>query len=235
MLNRLFFIAILCLSAGSALAEDPAPKAQPAETATKPNDTAPAPPTPVVDMRQVAVGDHWSYDLTDEISGEIKRRQTATVTEVSTKDVTVRIEIAGSDNVGIIIYDNSWNATKNGPQRFSPNDWSGIEQPLEVNKTWKIQSNRIDSNGAVWKRVGESRVTGKESITTKAGQFDTFLIETKFSAQNTNDRSRKTDAVVQTWFDPDINHWVKRSTVMRVNGHVLQNYVLELTGYGRRK
>jgi hypothetical protein len=235
MINRLVSVAIICLFAGSAFAGDPASNTPPAEAVAKPNDTAAVPPSAPVDMGQAAVGDHWSYDLTDEISGEVKRRTIATVTEISSNSVTIRTERVGADNVGIIVYDNSWNVVRSGAQRFSPNDGSGVELPLEVGKTWKIQSDRIDSTGAIWKKVGESKVTGKEKITTKAGEFDAFVIETKFSAQNVNDRTRKTEATVRTWFSPNVNRWVKRNTEFRVNGHLLQDYVIELTSYGRKK
>jgi hypothetical protein len=235
MINRFLLAAAFCLSVGSAFAGDPPSNTPSTEPAAKPNDAAAVPSSPPPDMRQVAVGDHWSYDLTDEISGEIKRRQTATITEVSSNNVTARTERDGTDTVGIVIYDNSWNVIRNGSQRFSPNDGSGIALPLDVDKAWKIQSDRIDSTGAIWKKVGESRITGQEKITTKAGEFDAFVIETKFSIQNVNDRSRKADSTVRMWFSPAVNHWVKRSTVLRVNGHVLQDYVIELTGYGRKK
>jgi hypothetical protein len=235
MINRLVSVAILCLFAGSAFAGDPASNAPPAEAVAKPNETAAVPPSAPVDMGQAAVGDHWTYDLTDEISGEVKARTTATITEISSNNVTIRTERVGADTVGIIVYDNSWNVVRSGAQRFSPNDGSGIELPLEVGKTWKIRSDRIESTGAIWKKEGESKITGKEKITTKAGEFDAFVIETKFSAQNVNDRSRKTESTVRTWFSPNVNHWVKRSTEFHVNGHLLQNYVIELTSYGRKK
>jgi hypothetical protein len=235
MINRFLLAAMLCLFSGSAFAGDPASIAPSAEAAAKPNDAAAVPPSTTPEMRQIAVGDHWSYDLTDEISGEIKRRTTLTVTDISPNDVTTRTERVGTDAVGIIIYDSSWNVIRNGSRRFSPNDGSGIELPLQVDKAWNIRSDRIDPTGVIWKKVGRSRVTGKEKIATKAGEFDTFVIETKFSVQNLNDPSRKSEATVQTWFSPDVNRWVKRSTVFRVNGHVLQDYVIELTSYGRKK
>lgn len=186
-------------------------------------------------MSQIATGDHWSYDLIDEISGEVKRKPTFIITEVTPNNITARTELPGSTNFGIVVYDLSWNMLKSGPQRFSPNDGSGIQTPLEVNKSWPVRSNRIDSTGQIWKKTGESRVTGKETVTTKAGQFDTFVIETQASAHNNNDYARKTDITVKSWYSPVINHWVKRSSVFRVNGHVLQSETLVLTGYGRKK
>lgn len=233
MLNRFLFIALLGLSVTSAYAEEAASQSTPAtSSAAKPAGAA---ASPVQDMQPIAIGDFWSYDLTDNISGELKQRRTARITEITPKSITARIERAGDSRVGIIVYDTAWDVIKSGPQRFSPNDGSGIQQPLEIGKSWKIRSDRIDSTGAIWKKIGESRVVGKESITTKAGQFDAFVIETKFSAQNTKDRARKTEGVVRMWYSPAIDHWVKRSIVFRVNGHVLQNYAVELTAYGRKK
>jgi len=227
MFSRFVSIAMLCLLASPVLADDPV---------AKPDTTAaPAQSSPAADMQQVAVGDHWSYSMTDQISGQLKQQQTVTITEISPKDITARTEIEGQSKFGIIVYDTSWNILKNNAQRYSPNSGLGIQKPLAINKSWAIRSDRIDPNGTVWRLNGQSRVTGQESVSTKAGKFDVFVIETKYTTQNTNDPTRKTDATAVTWYSPALDHWVKRSNVFRVNGHVLQNYVVELTSYGRKK
>ena len=54
---------------------------------------------------------------------------------------------------------------------------------------------------------------GHESITTKAGTFDTFFIETNFTGRNVQDSTLVNQNSWRTWFAPDIDHWVKRSLV----------------------
>jgi hypothetical protein len=226
-------ICLFCVS--SAFADDISSSGQPSDKAEKSSNAPPAVSPSPADMQQLAVGDHWSYDLTDEISGEIKQKETATITDLSSKDVTVRTELADSPKVGITIYDTSWNIIKINSTRFSPHDGSGVQLPLKIDKSWNTEADRIDSKGIVWKKTVQSRVTGRETIKTKAGEFDSFVIDSKFLVQNTNDRTRKTEAEVRTWYSPILNHWVKRASLVRVSGHVLQNNVLELTSYGRRK
>lgn len=78
-------------------------------------------------------------------------------------------------------------------------------------------------------------MTGQETVTTKAGKFDTIVYETKFSSRNTKDPTRSSDISARTWYSTDINHWVKRSIVVRQGGQVFQNEMVELTEYGRKK
>ena len=78
-------------------------------------------------------------------------------------------------------------------------------------------------------------MTGQELITTKAGKFETAIIETNFSMQNTKDPSRKSETSIRTWYSTDIDHWVKRNTMVRENGRLFQNVTIELTEYGRKQ
>jgi len=112
---------------------------------------------------------------------------------------------------------------------------TGIRTPLKPDAQWKFASDSTNSNsGATFKRTGNSRVTGQETITAKAGKFDTIVYETNFSSRNTKDPARSSDISSRTWYSTDINHWVKRSIVVRQGGQVFQNEVIELTGYGRK-
>jgi hypothetical protein len=136
----------------------------------------------------------------------------------------------------MIVYDTSWNTLKDSTWRHTPNDGSGVPLPLTVGKTWKITYQSTNSTtGAVWKRSGSSRVTGQESITTKAGKFDTFVIEANLTGQNAQNPTQKAELSARTWYSPEINHWVKRNIVIRQNGHVMQNNTTEFTEFVRKK
>jgi hypothetical protein len=208
-------------------------------TAQTPN-AAPAPAAieaapPQETMEDLQVGDHWTYQFRDEISGDVKSIITNTVTDLTDSQIGIRNSWAGNSNSGNQTFDRSWNLISNGVHRYSPNDSTGIQAPLTVGKTWAIKSTEINStSGFSAKRSGTSKVTTQERITTQAGTFDTFRIETSMQIQNSNNVTDKAQYIVQTWYAPTIDHWVKRSFVTRSDGRVRSNNTIELIDYGRR-
>ncbi len=186
-------------------------------------------------MEQPQPGDHWTYEIRDEISGTVSATRTNVITEVTPTEISTRVNTLGKPDPGQIVFDRSWNVTLSGIWRFSPNDGSGIQLPLVVGKTWTIQTNNVNtSNGNVWKRSGKSTVVGQETITTRAGTFETFKIETTFSGRNANVPTPKNEVTSVTWYAPAIDHWVKRTFVSRTENHLVTNNTIELTEYGRK-
>jgi hypothetical protein len=206
------------LFATSAFAEEPASDAPAAANA---------------DVRLAAPGDHWTYEVKDEILGTVKLTRTDIVTEVSKSEIAVRFDVANTDRFGSILYDRSWNIVRDGDFRYTPNDGTGMQLPLKVGAQWKFAIEVLNSrNGQTFKRVGTSRVTGHDSITVKAGTFDAFIIETNFTGKNIQDPTLINETSTRTWFNPDVNHWVRRNIVWRQRGHVVRNSTLELIDYG---
>jgi hypothetical protein len=194
--------------------------------------TAPA------NMQQPTPGDRWTYDVKDEISGALKLTRTDMITDVAKDEITVRFEVAGTGRSGNTVYNRSWDVLHDGPFKYTPNDGTGIRLPLTLGAQWKFAIDVVNiRDGNTFKRVGSSKVVGKESVTTKAGTFDTFVIETNFTGKNVQDPTLVNQNSWRTWFDPDIDHWVKRSTVWRQRGHVVTSETVELTAYspGRRQ
>jgi hypothetical protein len=121
-----------------------------------------------------------------------------------------------------------------GIWRYTPNDGTGIRAPLAVGKTWSFKATDLNSTAGVsWRRSGTAKVVAQESVTTRAGTFDTFKIETSLQFQNSNDPTKKYQAVFQIWYAPVIDHWVKRSFVSRSEGRVREKSTIELVEYGR--
>jgi hypothetical protein len=211
--------------------------AQQSPSPTDAPSSASPPPKAVVSMEEPLPGDHWTYEVRDEITGAVTATRENVVTEVTPKEVTVRYANLGTNNNdGLNIYDRSWNVLENRPWRFSPHDGSGIQAPLTVGKTWPVKTNNINSaNGNVWKRSGTSKVVGQESVTTRAGTFDTFKIETTFTGTNTNNPPQKNEVTSLTWYAPAIDHWVKRTFVSRADKHLQTSTTLELVDYGRKQ
>lgn len=190
----------------------------------------------LVPMEEPQPGDRWTYEVRDEITGTITATRENVVTEVTTNDISVRFKIVGTTNEGFTVYDRSWNLVEERPWKFSPNDGSGIQSPLAVGKTWPVQTNNVNSaNGNIWKRSGTSKVVGQESVTTKAGAFDTFKIETAYKAKNVNNPTLESEVTSLTWYAPAIDHWVKRTFVSRANKHLQISNTVELVDYGRKQ
>jgi hypothetical protein len=209
---------------------------------TTPADSPPAASSPAVEtpdsvepMEDAQTGDHWTYELRDDITGDIKSTITNTVTDVSSSEISIRTGQLGNPNSGYQTFDRSWNMTYNGIWRYTPNDGTGIRTPLAVGKTWSFKSTDLYSTAGVsWRRSGTAKVVAQESVTARAGTFDTFKIETSLQVQNANDPTKKSQAVLQIWYAPAIDHWVKRSVVTRSDGRVHDKSTLELVEYGRR-
>jgi hypothetical protein len=209
---------------------------------TAPGESSPPASSPAVEspntpepMEDAQTGDHWTYEFRDEITGEVKSTITNTVTDVSATEIGVRVATLGNPGIGFQTFDQSWNLTNNGIWRYTPNDGTGIRSPLAVGKTWSFKSTDLNSTAGVsWKRSGTSKVVAQESVTTRAGTFDTFKIETSLQIQNANDPTKKLQAVQQTWYASVIDHWVKRTFVSRSDGKVREKSTIELVEYGRR-
>lgn len=221
MLRRLLAGLIFLQCVTSAFAQNPVP-----------NASATASPG----VPKALVGDHWTYEVKDEISGAIKFTRTDMVTDISNNEIAVRVDFADPGRTSNIIYDRSWNILRSDPFKYSPNDGTGVQLPLTTGSQWKFAIDVVNSrNGLTFRRVGNSRVTGQESITTKAGSFNTFVIETNYTGKNVQDSTLVNQTSTRTWFAPDIDHWVKRNIVIRQRGHVVQNNTIEMIDYGRKK
>jgi hypothetical protein len=229
---RYVILAVVSLAATGAWAQTPSPAAAPPDAAT----TSAPPAKAVVPMEEPQPGDRWTYEIRDEITGSVTESREYAVTEVTPTEISVRYKVLGTRNEGLIVYDRSWNVVEDRPWRYTPNDGAGIQSPLAVGKTWPVQTNNINSaNGSVWKRSGTSKVVGQESLTTKAGTFDTFKIETTFTGRNVNNPTMKNEVTSLTWYAPAIDHWVKRSFVSRAEKHLQIDRVVELVEYGRKQ
>ena len=231
MLRYAFLAVIGLLATTGFLSAQTVPAESPPAAASPPAET-PNSPEP---MEEPQTGDHWTYEVRDEITGDVKSTFTTTVTDVSASEISIRSVQLGNNNFGYQSFDRSWNVTNNGTWRFTPHDGTGVRLPLAVGKTWSFKATDVNTSAGVsWKRSGTSKVTAKESVTTRAGTFDTFKIETSIETQNANDPTKKFQSVQQTWYAPLIDHWVKRSSASRSEGRVRDKSTVELVEYGRR-
>ena len=231
MLSRTALIAIALLASTHLAGAQPAAEATPAPAATP----AAAPASGSEAMEDPQTGDHWTYEVRDDISGDLKSTIIHTVSDVSGGNVEIRVTALNNANTGFLTFDRNWNIKSNATWRYAPTDGTGVSMPLAVGKTWPIKSNDTAiSVNATFRRTGTAKVTAKESVTTTAGTFDAYKVETSVNAVNVKDPSRKIQLVQTTWYAPEIDHWVKRSSETRLDGRVHDKSTMELIEYGRR-
>ncbi|QQO34573.1 hypothetical protein JJC00_02380 [Bradyrhizobium diazoefficiens] len=167
-MSRCATAAMICLLAG-------VPAAQAAERDALPGASSGVETKSPASMEEPMPGDFWTYEVRDEIGGSTEVRKSI-VTEVNPGDIRVDIT-GGKSGDRLNIYDRSWNLKSTGPWKYQPIDGSGIRMPLKVGAAWNVTADDVNSqNGNIFRRSVNSKVVGQETITTKAGRFDTFKI-----------------------------------------------------------
>jgi hypothetical protein len=181
----------------------------------------------------VRVGDRWSFDSKDEITGFPKDTFTRTVTEVSPNEVVVNQTFRGKNGSSLVVYDHDWNRLENSTTKFKPNDGQGIRQPLAVGKEWRSEQEArgAQSNSKI---TVASKVVVQEMITTPAGTFATFKIETHRREINANDQSKAWDYEDTGWYAPQINNWVRRTFVTKIQKRTSSITSEELIDFSRK-
>jgi hypothetical protein len=180
-------------------------------------------------------GDRFIYDTKDEVTGEPKGSYVAVVTEVTDKEIVNSISIPGKPGSRLVVYDRNLNRIDDSTWKFKPNDGQGVRLPLTVGKTWRIEYEaRNIQSGAVFRTTGLSKVAGQETVTTPAGTFETFKIESHFKSYNTVDQTKVTENDIVVWYAPEIYRWVRRTSAMRADKRLRSSTSEELSDLYRR-
>jgi hypothetical protein len=190
----------------------------------------------VPDVAGVLPGDRWVYELTDDITGDIKEVTTIVVIDVSENEINTRFSGRGSTiPPRLIVFDRNWNRIDDSIYKFRPSDGTGIQLPLQVGKEWRFESRATHfGNGTALSTTGQSKVTGREKVTTSAGTFDTFKVETAMRHVNANDQTKGSTGTSVLWYAPSINRWVRRTSKVQAEGRLRQSLTEELVDYSRK-
>jgi hypothetical protein len=73
----------------------------------------------------------------------------------------------------------------------------------------------------------------QEDVATLAGTFNTFKIERRVRQFNTADPSKLTENQILLWYAPRINHFVRRTTVVKFEGRTRSIMSEELADFTR--
>jgi hypothetical protein len=87
----------------------------------------------------VLPGDRWVYEVTDEISGDLKLTTTVFVLDVSEQEINTRVSTRAS-SARQIVFDRNWNRIDDSVWKYRPSDGAGIKKPLLVGKSGVLRA-----------------------------------------------------------------------------------------------
>jgi hypothetical protein len=188
-----------------------------------------------VDPGPIRVGDRWSYEIKDSLTGDLRPATTVVVGEVTDKEITTRVTARGRDRPPqAMVYDLDWGRIDDGAWKLRP-PGIGIKKPLQIGKEWRSDANGVHlQSGMTFRAEGVAKVVGREQVTTSAGTFDTFRVDMTVRMINTKDQSRSQTWTFVVWYAPAVNRWVKKTSEWRSEGRVRDSFSEELTDYSRR-
>jgi hypothetical protein len=187
-----------------------------------------------VEPGPVRVGDRWSYDIKDDATGDLRHAITVVVVDINESEITTRTIIRGKDRPQTMVFDRDWGRIDDGNWKLRPAG-IGIKAPLQVGKEWRSDANAMHlQSGVAFRASGVAKVVGEERITTPAGTFDTYRVDTMVRLVNTRDQTKSQTWTFVFWYAPSVNRWVKRKTEARFEGRIRDSSIDELTEYSRK-
>jgi hypothetical protein len=192
---------------------------------------AQTPEQPDIGLR---VGDHWTYAPKDEITGLPEETYTHTATEISANRIVIGVSAPGRSATRLIIFDRDWNRLEGRGVRFTPHNGLGFPAPLAVGKEWRTTCEvRNTDTGKAWKDSITSKCVAREAVTTPAGTFDTFKVETRLHEISAADPAKFWDYEYARWYAPEINRWVRWNSVGKAQNHLQSKRSEDLIEFGR--
>lgn len=183
----------------------------------------------------VRVGDRWTHEVKDGATGDIRTVMTLVVVDINDKETTTRVTYRGKDRPRTIAFDSQWAVLDDSVWKNRPAGLLGIKTPLQVGKTWRSETNSTNMHtGTTLRCSSVAKVVAQEKLTTQAGTFDTYRIETSMTQVNSNDATKSARLTYVHWYSPAINHWVKKTFEIRVEGRVRDSSMEELIEHSRK-
>ena len=105
----------------------------------------------LVDQGPVRAGDRWTYDVKDEVTGDLKGTFSSVVVEVTNKEINTRTFVRGRDRPQTIIYDLIWSRIDDGVwfNRATTGDFEG-------RRLWDPTRIRIKSESNNFRKLSSS-------------------------------------------------------------------------------
>lgn len=199
-------------------------------------------PAPLVESTDVKPGDRWVFTITDDITGDLLRTLTSTVTENQGQTITAQngyLEAnapAGSPpRQTTFIFDQSWNIVSDSVWTWKPGSpVTGLKLPLKLGAQWTSKMAVTRQAPALsYTQTSTSKVTSWDHIKLASGlEYDAYRVEVTTRARQNPQRLLEEKATF--WYAPDANHSIWRIDEARLNGRLTSRVVQSLTDYKRR-
>lgn len=183
------------------------------------------PSTAPVDPKiQVSLGDSWTYDLRDDVTGDLKGSVAFEVTKVTDGEIETRttrqMSTTNAKTTAVQRFDARWRRTDNGKYVWRPHlDTSGVPDDLRVGKSWSFKFEALRKGSAQTEEyAGVGKVEAWERVTLPSGAaYDAFKIDVA-DTQTSGLAGRKHENHAVMWFAPAVNRLVKMIDESRDNG-----------------
>jgi hypothetical protein len=154
---------------------------------------------------------------------------------VTHNDRVVQINSRRNSNNVLFIYDRDWNLIESGAWKYEPSHGTGNPNSLVVGSESSTEVKAYQQQQTGWADprpgTGQSRVVDSETVTTKAGRFDTVRIESSFRSSAAATPLTEGERTYVLWFSPKLDHWVKWDWESRIGGRLVQKTHGELIEY----
>jgi hypothetical protein len=229
-------IALNCVHIGAS-AEDNADS----DRAKKPDQDARS-STQVLDKIDVKPGDRWTYQVIDDVTGEIKSTTVHTLTEIRDKTYSVQSAFTpygqSVTNTSLQVFDENWNLLDDPIWTRKPGDPStGIRLPLKIGAQWKthLTSTRKSPPESHFTVDAITNVVAYEPVILKFNKtYDAFKLEINEALTSTASPSQVVTLKITMWFAPSVNRYVKRIVESRIDDRLQSRNIELLTAYARR-
>jgi hypothetical protein len=153
---------------------------------------------------KLVVGDAWTYQIIDMLSGSVTKTFTRTLTSTT----------ADEWRFGTYVTDKSWNQLRGTKESDkTPVTWTPrrptFDFPLYVGKTWNAVS-VYESDTVTAEHAFAFRVLRQERVAVPAGVFDTLRLEgtTKYKATKKDGSSGEGTTTYRYWYNPAVGTFV---------------------------
>lgn len=181
----------------------------------------------------IKVGDRWTYQYLDKMTGEIKGSITLTVFEVTDTEIHQKAQGKMKAPINRVEFlDRQLNWIDNGFTQWKPNTGSFLF-PLTVGKEWTQQYEAVAiSNESKTRHNAAAKVVAYEKVKVPAGEFDAFKIEYTIRNISTSDAERA-DSITKgvRWYSPSVKQVVKQESEAIMGGRTREKTEVVLTEF----
>ena len=181
----------------------------------------------------IKVGDRWTYQILDKMTGEIKGSTTLSVYEVTETEIHLKAQGKMKAPFSRVEFlDRQLNWLDNSVVQWKPSTGTYLF-PLKIGKQWSQQYEAVAlSNESKTRHNVAAKVVAYEKVKVPAGEFDAFKIEYTIRNVSTSDTERA-DSITRSvrWYAPSVKQMVKQESESVMGGRVRDKSGMVLTEF----